>query len=261
MSNELYNSGEKEEFLKTINSEDIRTLYRHVFSKSKGAEQLYQKDLYLFTLKQLEDVFRNANPATLNSAVNIKSRLNSYLTWAIKNGRRSSNINPIQGLPNDWVKQFIDKSFQRHLSEAEIFDLVEGLYNAQDQALVQCIFEGIMGQEFSEIRSINYKNIDWLNNIIKVYDKKTESYREVKVSNRCMRYIENAYNQENYISEDTELSKPLVNFQDNVFKNTQWRSSKYLDVSHTNLMKRLYSIKEKYELNDFTRIRDRKSVV
>lgn len=243
---ELYNATEKEEFLQTIELEEVKALYRYLFSKSKGAEQLYQKDLYSFSLKQIEDVMRNVNPATMNSAANTKSRINHYITWAIRNGRRTNNINPIQGASREWEKKFIDKM--------EIYDLVEKLYNAQDQALIQCIFEGIMGQGFSELISMRESKINWKNNIVTVYDSKTKKEREVKVSDRCMRYIENALKQTVYLSEDTEVEKELISYKDYVFKNTKWRSSKFDRVSKSNLTKRLYIIKEVYELDEFTAI-------
>src|SRR5690625_932786 len=209
---ELYNAKEKEEFLDTIEAEDIKNLYRHLFSKSRGAEILYQKDLYAFSLRQIEDVMRNVNPATLNSSANTKSRINHYITWAISNGRRTNNINPIQGASREWEKKFIDKSIKRYLSDSELYDIVESLYNAQDQALIQCLFEGIMGQGLSELISMKYDNINWDSNEVRVTDQKDGKTRIVVVSDRCMRYLENAYKQTSYISENTETEKELIEF-------------------------------------------------
>lgn len=252
MSEDLYNPVEKEEFLESIELDDVKHLYNHLFARSKGAEMLYQKDLYAFTLEQLEDVMKNINPATMNSVANSKSRINHYITWAIRHGRRKNNINPLQGTDRDWGKKFIDSTVKRHLSDVELHDIVEGLHNAQDQALIQCIFEGIMGQGLSEILSMNYKNINWNNNIIKVYNSKDDDWREVTVSDKCMRYISNAYKQTTYLSEDTETEKELVEHHGNIFKNVKWRSSRFPEVSRSNLVKRLYVIKEVYELEEFT---------
>src|SRR5699024_7115716 len=107
-------------------------------TKSKGAELLYQKDLYAFTLEQIEDVMRNINPTTMNSAANNKSRINNYVSWAITTGRRTNNINPIHGLGRDWERKFVDKGIKRILTENELNNIVNNLYNPQDQALVQC---------------------------------------------------------------------------------------------------------------------------
>lgn len=250
----LYNQEEKNEFLNTIEIDGIRNLYHFMFLKSKGAEMLYKKDLYSFSLEQVEDVMRNINPRTLNSTANAKSRINHYITWAINNGRRENNINPIQGTGREWEKRFIDQSLKRHFSKREIGDIVDNLLNAQDQALIQCLFEGIMGQGLSELLSMRYDKVDWVNNKITVYNQKEQKYRIAEVSNRCMRFIENAYKQTTYISEDTETEKELVDFQGNIFKNIHWRSSMYPQVSRANLAKRLSIIKDVYELEEFSAI-------
>ena len=251
MKHRFYNSEEKEEFLKTINSEEVRKIYEHLFLKSKGAETLYQKDLYSFTLEQIEDVMRNINPATMNSAANNKSRLNNYMSWAITNGRRTNNINPIHGLGRDWERKFIDKNTKRFLSESELNDIIEGLYNAQDKALIQCIFEGILGQGFSELISMRYSKIDWTNNKVSVIDKRSNKEREVQVSDKCLQFIKEAYYQVLYRSEETDTEKELVEYEDYIFKNVKWRTSKFPRITKDGIGKRIYIVKEKYELEEF----------
>lgn len=248
----LYNHEEKIEFLDSLSEEDVKKIYYYLFLKSKGAETLYKKDLYAFNLNQIEDVMRNINPSTMNSAANSKSRINNYITWAIRNGRRNNNISPIHGLSRDWENKFIDKTAKRYLTDSEMHDLTESLHNAQDQALIQCIYEGVLGQGFSELLSLRSSKIDWDNNELTVYNTKTEAERTVVVSNRCMRYLENAYKQTVYLSEDTENEKDLIDYQDYILKNVQWKSSKFDKPTMANLSKRIFVIKEKYELDEFT---------
>lgn len=251
MRDGLFNQKEKEEFLNTLASEEVQNVFIHLFEKSKGTEELYQKDLYSFSLLQIEDVMRNVNPATINSATNTKSRIATYITWAIRNGRRVNNINPIQGTTFEWQEQFIDKSVKRHLSDHEIYEIVEGLYNAQDQALIQCLYEGIMGMGLSELLSMRASKIDWENNIVTVKDDRYEEERNVKVSDRCIKFIENAYKQTTYLSENTENEKELIEYQDFIFKNVKWRASKFNKINMSGLARRLAVIKETYDLEEF----------
>ena len=109
-----------------------------------------------------------------------------------------------------------------------------------------------MGQGLSELISMRASRIDWENNIVTVWNSKTKEDRNVKVSNRCMRYIKDAFREEVYISEDTETEKDLVSYRDYIFKNTRWRASKFKEINKANLTKRLYIIKEVYELDEFT---------
>lgn len=251
-SRKLYNEDVKLEYLSTFESEDVRQLIYFLFLKSKSAEEFYQKDLFSFNLNQIDDVMININPSTLNSVANNKSRINNYIRWAIKNGRRMNNLNPLQGTGEDWAIKFIDKTTKRHLSTTELYDLTENLYNAQDRALIQCIFEGISGRGMSELLSMNFNNIDWITNEVRVRDSKTDEFRTVKVSGRCMELIKSAYTQGFYLSEDTETTKELVDHMDYIFKNIKWRSTKNLRVSRGNLVRRLDTIRRKYELDEFS---------
>lgn len=251
---ELYNEKTKLEYLATIESEDVKDLSYHLFQKSKSAEKYFEKDLYSFNLDQIDMVMRNINPATLNSVANNKSRINNYIRWAIKNGRRANNMNPLQGTGQEWASKFIDKVSKRHLSSTELYDLTESLHNAQDKALIQCIFEGISGHELSELTSLNVDNIDWEKNEVTVYDIKSKEPRTVKLSDRCMNFIDLAYQQQYYLSEDSELEKELMEYQGNVFKNKKWRSTMNSFVSKGNLTKRISDIKDKYGLDQFSTV-------
>ena len=135
------------------------------------------------------------------------------MSWAITNGRRTNNINPIHGLGRDWERKFIDKNTKRFLSESELNDIIEGLHNAQDKALIQCIFEGILGQGFSELISMRYSKIDWVNNTVSVIDKRSNKEREVQVSDKCLQLIKEAYYQILYRSEETDTEKELVDYE------------------------------------------------
>lgn len=255
MSDEsLYNEKEKLEYLETIKNDEVKDLFYFLFTKSRGAEELYQKDLYMFSLDQIDIVMKNINPTTLNSVANNKSRINRYIRWAIKNGRRTNNTNPLQPTGVEWANKFIDKTTKRHLSSVEIDKLTEKLQNAQDQALVQCIFEGVLGKGLSELLSMNISNINWQKNEIAVRDDKDGKYRTLKMSDKCMRFIENAYNEESYISEEFNTEKKLMDHKGYIFKNTKWRSTKNQYVSRGNLAKRIGSIKRAFELDEFSAI-------
>ena len=245
---ELYNSKEKIEFIQTIENDDVKMIYFYIFLKSMSSEQLYNKDLYNVSLDQLALVMRNINHSTINNAINSKSRIISHITCAIQNGRRTNNTNPLVGTDGEWEKQFIDKSIKRFYSDLEIYELVESLLNAQDQALIQCIFEGIMGKTYSELINLRASDIDWDNNLVTVREDE-DNVRTVKVSDRCLRYLKNAYEQEYYFPENGGVEKKLIKNQDYIFKNTLWKSTVYSTVSAQTLNKRLLAIRKAHDLD------------
>lgn len=248
----LYNEETKQEYLSTIQHDEVKELVLYVFSKSKSAEEKYKKDLHSFDLDQIDMVMKNINPSTMNSVANNKSMINIYIRWAIKNGRRANNINPLQGTGRDWALKFIDKVKKRHFSSSELDTLLGNLYNDQDKALVQCIFEGISGYRMSELISMKTSDIDWQTREITVYDSKKDDHRIVQVSKKCLEYIESAYKQSYYIAELTNNEKELLEYEESIFKNTFWRSTRNDFVSSGTLLKRLSAIKEKYRLDEFS---------
>lgn len=249
---EFYNHGTKLEYLETLKNPEVRELIESLFAKSKNTEEFYGKDLYDFNLEQIGKVIENVNPATYNSVINTKSRINVYITWAIENGRRSSNINPLHGTDSEWAESFLVNQEERYFNDTDLHDLLDVLENDQDKALIQCIFEGISGQGMSELISMNYNNIDFENNLVKVTNSRDNKERTVKVSDKCIEYIKKAYHQTVYIDVETGNEKELINYQGSIFKKTQWRNTQDEQINRANLAKRLYQIKEAYKFQSLT---------
>lgn len=252
VTKEFYNHETKLEFLETIENSNVRRLSELLFERSKNVEQLYQKDLYSFSLSQIEEVMKSINPATKNSSANSKSRINTYISWAIKNGRRNNNINPLHGTSADWDIKFIDRVTDRYLSETDVHDIIDDLLNAQDKALILCIFEGISGRTMSELISMNINNIDWDANKVTVTDIRDNAERDVVVSDKCLQLIKEAYEQKKYLSEKTGERKNLIDCDGAIFKKTKWKNTKGSRVSRNLLARRLYLIKEQFELDELS---------
>lgn len=247
----FYNYDTKEEYLDSLESEGTRGNFELLFSKSKSTEEFFEKDLLSFNLNEIGKVVQNTNPTTIISAVNTVSRIRRYISWAITNGRRQNNIHPLDGVSNKWERQFVDDMVKRFITEEGIKDIVDDLPNAQDQALVQCIFEGVNGKGLSELLTLNAKRIDWDNNELTLVNEKGE-IRKITVSDRCMRLIDSAYREEVYYLETNGTELELVDYQDNIFKNVSYVNSKFKEVTIGTLRQRISRIKNNYDLEEFS---------
>lgn len=245
----FYNSEVKEEFLNTIEHPEFKNIFKTMFYNSRNTEEFYDKDLFELNLDQISEVIKNINPATFNSIGNTKSRINSYINWAINNGRKTANINPLHGTGKEWDESFLINMSDRYLNETDMHDLIETVSNPQDQALIQCIFEGISGRSMSELISMNINDVDKISNTVKVKDSNNDESRIVKVSDKCIQFILDAYRQTFYITESTGGERDLIDYRGSIFKKTEWKNTKTEQVSRHNLAKRLYTIKEELKLN------------
>lgn len=252
----LYNEDIKEKFLETYDNEQTRKTLKNVFIKSQPIESVLNKDLYNFNIDELANVIHNTDPLSITVARSTGRFISQYINWALP--YRNTNDNPLDGMSNEWYERFVDKSKKIHWSENEFYELVEKLDNAQDQAFLSLVFEGVLGKGSTELRLLHYNNVNWNANEITVteeFEDKKET-RTLKVSDRTMRYIENAYKQQTYRTYNSETGdyneRDLLE-SDYIFKNLKSpRAKAGVPVNQSVLYSRLSDIKEKYDLQYLT---------
>jgi integrase len=247
----LYNEDIKERYIEERfgDNEGSQKTIRNLFYKSEMVEDILQKDLYNFNLIEIGKVIQNMNPYSNNVAGAYFRTISRYISWAIGKGLRDDNISPMKGIKSSWADQFVDHTKKVHFSYQELNDMVEKLNSAQDIAFIWLMFEGVQGNKFSEIRKLNYSTVNWDTNELLLEDE-DGSKRTIKVSDQCMRYIENAYKTETTMGEKEKEIK-LVR-SDFIIRNVYSPRSKAPDVSMTSLYNRMYRMKEKLNLSYFT---------
>lgn len=249
--NIFYNEEVKNRYLNESNfSEDTKSVIASLFEKTRTTEIFYGDDLYSFTLSQIDKVMKLMSSSTYNSALNNKSRLNRYISWAIENGLRKSNINPLQGTTDEWTEQYVDRVSKRYLSEIEINDIIEELDSYQDKALVRAIFEGISGVGFSELLSMRISNIH--NDKIQVKNKNKSEPRMVSISNKLKKLLYKAYEETEYFYPIGDSVTELTENEDRILKATVWKNSKNNELKAHNITRRMSNIKERFDLEEFS---------
>jgi integrase len=190
----LYNEETKEKFLSTYENEQTQTTIRNVFFKTELVESVLEKDLYDFTVEELGKAIENTNPHTANVARSNGRFLSQYISWAIESRLRKNALNPLKGVVPDWYDRFIDKNKKIHYSFKEFIDLLEQIDNGQDQAFLFMIWEGVMGERFSQLQELTYDDVNKDNKTVYIKERDTH----ISVSDECIKYIEKAYNEKTY---------------------------------------------------------------
>lgn len=157
----LYNPKIKEEFLRNFDGTDdtINTIY-HSLKKASVSEKEANKDLFEMTGNELDTVFHTASRTTENSVRGFISNIMSYIKWATDNGYRSSNL-PVYTAESISSKasEYVCKTASTYYTQEELMEYYKKIINRGDVMILQCIFEGIRGQGYSEIFNLKAKDL------------------------------------------------------------------------------------------------------
>jgi integrase len=196
---DFYNEYQKQRYLKTLFENEF-PFHDRLLRRVSITEKIYNKDLYDFSLPEIERFLKYLKPTKLSTSRNNAYIVNSYITWANKQMLRQTNINPLSGImDNDFFKKFIDESKKTLFTEDEIDYIISETVNFQDKVILRLIFEGVNGDAVEELLNLQEKNIDFDHNRLLLTDK-DKSTRIIEVSDKCMVLIRGALSQIEYQS-------------------------------------------------------------
>lgn len=259
----FYNQKIKEQFLKE-HAKKTSSIYKYTFTKSAEMEEFYKRDLCDFNLEQIKYTMHRINPSTISSASGQLSIIKNYITFCKENGySNKSNVNILDGLPKNWIFQFIDSENKIYYTKEEIEDIAKELVNAQDALLIMLLFEGVNGYQASEILNLKIENLIDENNGYKLKlkcDKHGE--RIIKPSSFLAKLIIEANREEFYLkkngmseskSQNAELiENGYVVKPAKIGRRRISEDSELNKIDKHNIYRRIKMIKEIFELKSLT---------
>jgi integrase len=251
--NRIYNEEIKEKFLSQYDNEQTQKTIRNLFFNTFLIENTLGKDLFEQNLTELGKSIENSNPATKNVARSNGRFISNYLSWAAENGYKSSNINVLKSVLPEWYDQFVDKTRKIHFSYDEFIDLIGKLENSQDISMLCLFWHGIIGEKFSQLQQLEYKDIDFKNKTIYV---KERDYH-VPVTDECLKYLEKAYNEKTYYQynkDSKEYSEKVLLDSNFLLKNLKSPRAQQENqpVSMSVLYNRIHNVKDMLQLEALT---------
>jgi integrase len=249
----LFNKDLKEQFINSqYKNAGSKEVIKDILRKAYTSELILKKDLYDFTLDEIGEVIRAADPFNVSMSYSYARHIYRYIRYAKENGYGQSNINPLEVVPDSWYEQWVDNK-KNLFTKNEIEDLVENLKNKQDKAMVALFFEGAFGKQFSELRNLKVSDIDEINFKLKLTDDKDHKSRELNISEWCMNLVLQAAKSTSYTTFylQTPDTVPLVD-NEYVFRQTRGgRSSEYEGMGMNQLYQRIRSIRDNFNLPYF----------
>lgn len=158
--NNFYNQEIKEQYLDQFDNYPQRTFSAFPLKKARRTEQIYEKDLYDMTTDEMEGVLGDLACSTANAVYNNIVSIEKYIDWAIGEGYRKSNLNPLKNIDKvELSKNFVANYKNSYFTREQIEGMIIELENASDKAVLLGLFEGIKGKGFSELLNLVEKDI------------------------------------------------------------------------------------------------------
>ena len=154
----------KQQFLEENKFNDsIEKSYKMIFKKMRMAEVQVEKDFKDFTYEEILN-FLPYIKSTSYQSINLKWTLaRKYLDYF---GNQEG-----QKITQGDLKKHINDAFAKYITREDLLKGVDSLINAQDQAIIMLLFEGIMGKGYHSLSTVKTKDIDFENNTITVGDR------------------------------------------------------------------------------------------
>lgn len=256
----LYNGNLKEEFLhNAIELQTTRATAFYEFLQSARLERRLNKDLYAFNDVEIAELLKAMGRSNVGSISKALSIYNSYVKWAIKNGKRGEYENGINN-----VQAFVrtESSLQKYVSNKKLYNkildrdefeyLVNLMVNPIDKALLLCFYNFVVGEQMYEIRSLKREDIDIENQTLTVRTRPDAEPRKQKVSKELIKQLLLTDKSKEYYRNDGEDwavgtgSTPAQEFIDSeyIFKPTRRGASDYSMFSLSGLNSKIKNIRK-----------------
>lgn len=219
---DFFNGEIKTKYLNSFNNKETAYITSFIFIESKKMEKAFNKDIFQMSKNELGDVLRAQQASTEDSAYIKAVHLEQYIDWAITHGYAETNLNPLSSIDKkEWTKQFVAKHKRMAFTRQQILEESEKLVNPVDQAVLLCIFEGIIGEGYSEMLNLRAQDLKEIDDrfYAELHDKNGE-FRTLEISERLY-----------YLLLKTDSIMTYINKNGNS-ETTKWAESKLLDSPH-----------------------------
>lgn len=229
--NLVFNAELKKKFLsESIESgtflESTANNYLRIFIITKEFEERANKDLSLFTLKELEEVLIGFDSNSINTIVSYGRIISSYLHWCVDNGIIATNH----------LSALVTSDFEKYITNREVYFTESNLRmfedsctNYQDAVILRLLFTGVGGKRFAEISNLREEHVFWDRKELKLitpysYDENENplkfTERTISVDDRTLDLIKGAMKEKIYYKRNGEMKdhqnvRPYTDLIDN----------------------------------------------
>ncbi len=138
----------------------MRLYLERWFLKTLELEQKFLKDLCEFEVAQIMKMYEKWKLSSYDAILNLNAQLSLYCEWCVE--KKFSKENHFKELKRDKLMECIDtKALQDQVIDEEQMDSwLDQMVNPGDKFIFLCLWEGIGGKQYTEIRNMKVEDID-----------------------------------------------------------------------------------------------------
>ena len=195
MKKEMYNEEQKLNYIEdksTKTKQWSQAYLPRLFSKTCPYERKIKKDVSNFVKEEIIEMYQSMHAYSFESLNNMHSQLSIYADFCMNNGilvenhYKEINIKQIYSLSDK------PEVKDRIITRDQLLEICQMMPNASDSFIFLCLFEGIKGNDYMEIRQITKEDINFKDKTIRLRNGKLGEYkgysRTVNVSQELLDY-------------------------------------------------------------------------
>lgn len=214
----MYNEQLKNRFLEQYSNVKTRKTYSDSLSQINDMEELYNKDIFLFTYEELNEALSGIRTKTSSGAGRIISPIMKYIDFANEEGYVPSKITYTKLFKGEKLEEYISSYAlnNSYIKREQLYDICSYLENDMDKAILVMAFEGIDGREHFEMRNLKKQDINLSTGEVEVTNIDGEIRKFVIEDKRSLDILGDTINQTEYkFSNGVELLRAKDDFLEN----------------------------------------------
>lgn len=248
----FYNEMRKINFINQHVKEKNKHNYIYVLSKAKEYEEYFNKDLCHFSFEEMEALLYGFNAKTIESLSYQAHIINKYIEYVLEKGIVENSIN-LKMFKHENLDKYVNKitSMNRIVTRHQLYNnIIKECTNAQDAVIYSLIFEGVYGEDLSELYNLKISDVDEMKSELKLNDK-SGSKRVIKVPDETIQLIIDAHNEMFYYKtsdnyESVRGERFELNDSDYVLKNTKRKNAR-TKISSQTIRQRFIKIRNHFD--------------
>ncbi len=218
----MYNQTLKERFVANYDTGTAKT-YLADLSRISFAEERHQKDLFNFSIEQIDEALKSIQFKKKSSVERAVSTCRMYSEWANQNGFVPAKINLWEIFTTEKLDQYIWQHALKnsYIDREELFtNIIPNIVNPTDYIPILLVFEGVFGKKLDEFINLKYSDINFENGHVTL-TRDDGTLRDIIIEDKrvldllleaqtdTVYYKENGYS-ESHIPESTIIITPYV---------------------------------------------------
>ena len=225
----MYNTEQKERYLRRQSPRYLNSI-ELVLRQTEPFENRRELDCSEFNTKEITEMYKEMNVASLDTLSNRNSILKKYTDWCLSESLVADGVNHYDEINYEDIAKCTNKvsTRKKYLTTAEVYRVVDSLLNPLEKVVVLAAFEGVlMNGGYLSVYNMTSDDLD--GNVIHL-----DGGKFFTLSNCIIEYIKQAENASHYIPYNQEGSQRALD-------------GYAFDPNDHYVFKRMYNVPVRYE--------------